>query len=83
MSDAIEMQMTFGYGRETLKTAFEAIAPAGNWKLRIDAVIPAADVAVAEAACIFFCGCGFDKTEDAGNGRVRVTAPGYYLTIGA
>jgi hypothetical protein len=76
--------------RGELSTAFNRIAPKGNWKNPINAVVDIAndfDKALMSEAIIFFTG-SVPKFLPRGGGklpgcRYRVTAKGYYLTVGA
>ena len=66
------------------QTVFAKIAPKGNWKDPINVWIDESDFAECEQAAIWFVGGGLaivDRIAD--RGMVRVTAPGYYATIGA
>lgn len=68
-----------------LRTAFELVQNKENWKLPIDAFVPAdADVATIREAVIHFAGCvpHFDKRGLKGL-AIRVTAVGYYEAVGA
>lgn len=53
-----------------------------RWKEHIDAVIPEEHFASCNAACIWWTGAMLDVRE-CKDGKQRVTAPGYYETIGA
>lgn len=64
------------------KAVFDKIAPAGNWKLPIDTWIDSADLDECNQAAIWFVGSALTVVQ-IDSGRVRVTAPGYYATIGA
>lgn len=63
---------------------FNKIAPAGNWKMPIDAVIDEADLAECEQAAIWFTGGPIEVVwRHSMPGRVRVFGLGYYHHIGA
>jgi hypothetical protein len=68
---------------------FNKIAPAGNWKAAIDAVIEFADLEECRAAAEFFTGGPIwikERVLDiecTGVLRVRVIGEGYYAHIGA
>jgi hypothetical protein len=63
---------------------FDKIAPKANWKNPIDATIARRDFLHCNAACIWFTGAPLTIVEEEPwGGPVRVTAPGYYATIGA
>lgn len=65
------------------KAIFDRIAPAGNWKAPIGANISEADFDDCNQACIWFTGSELTVYEKLGDGRIWVTSPGYYETIGA
>jgi len=75
------------YSRADLHEAFEAVQDPANWKMPIDAAIPAYMRDVTEQAVIFFAGC--KPTFTAINKgrrslrRLRVQAVGYYAAVGA
>ena len=65
---------------------FKKIQPNVNWKFAVDAIIEADDFEQCNQACIWFTGSELTKVEMPGctiPGIIRVTAPGYYATIGA
>jgi len=63
-------------------SVFIKIQPRDNWKNPINAWIDESDFADCNQAAIWFTGAGL--TVIARNGeKLHVTAPGYYLTIGA
>src|SRR5262245_2846710 len=76
--------------RGELSTAFDRVAAKGNWKNPINTVVEIAndfDMAVIKEAVIFFTG-SVPEFHARGGGKLpgchyRVTAKGYYLTIGA
>jgi len=57
--------------------AFEAVQNKENWKFPIDAIIDEKDRKITQEAIQFFAGGGV-KFFQAGPGKLRVTAPGYY-----
>lgn len=65
-----------------LSAAFDLVAPKANWKMPIDAEVPAAtDVTLISDAVIHFTG---SKPELRSRGKTLfVKAAGYYATIGA
>jgi hypothetical protein len=75
-----------GYTQEELEAAFALVAPAGNWKLPIKAELPSitpiAKRKMIAYAVTFFTGgaATFSKTP---GGKLLVTAPGYYASVGA
>ena len=72
-----------GHQITDLEAAFRLVRPAGNWKLPIDATVPAGtDLSLIDAAVCFYTG-GPIETQPLPDGRHRVTAPGYYACIGA
>jgi hypothetical protein len=72
-----------GYSYDQLKAAFALVRPASDWKLPIDAIVPAeTDTMAVHAAVEFFTG-GQAEIVSRPNGTMRVTAPGYYACIGS
>lgn len=71
-----------GYTQDQLKNAFTLVESQENWKYPIDAEIPANDRHIVATAIEFFAG-GQATFTAAGEGRLRVKAPGYYALIGA
>lgn len=73
------------FTRDELKTAFERVADKQNWKNPIRALITEhltdRDFIAIREAVSFFAGCVpmFRLTPDG----VKVTAPGYYVAVGA
>ena len=61
-----------------LQDAFELVQNKEHWKGSIDAIIPADKLAVVQEAVGFYAGSKGFKAYDAGNGQVRVVAPGYW-----
>lgn len=75
-----------GYSKEQLEEAFRKIADSTNWKNPIDAVIDEADLKVCEYACQFYTGGQLTITGvmmGSEGDKLRVKAPGYYVSIGA
>lgn len=71
-----------GYSHNDMRPALDLIVNPDNWKLPIDAAVPAdADRTLIEAAAAYFCGSPVDFVEE--NGMIRVIGPGYYECIGA
>lgn len=71
-----------GLTRDELAAAFRLVKNPANWKLAIDAVVPAtADREAISSACVFYAGClpEFVRVADGW----RVLAAGYYACIGA
>jgi hypothetical protein len=71
-----------GYTREQLEAAFALVRNPENWKLPLDATVPADyDTSLIDAAVGFFTGspCEFITMTDG----VRVTAAGYYACVGS
>jgi hypothetical protein len=60
---------------------FNKIAPKPDWKTAINAVIADADFENCNAAAIFFTGSALTIKGAVMDG-LRVTAPGYYATVG-
>ena len=58
--------------------AFQAVQNKDHWKGPIDAVIDADKRKITTEAISFFAGGKGIKFTDAGDGRLRVTAPGYW-----
>lgn len=75
-----------GYTEEALKEAFELVAPKPNWKLPIDATLPSITSIkkrnLIAFAVMFFTGSTATWSKTPG-GKIRVTAPGYYASVGA
>lgn len=72
-----------GYTHDQLSDAFDSVADKGNWKLAIDAIVGSdADRRMIADAVIYFAGsiADFEELED---GTFRVTADGYYASVGA
>lgn len=67
-----------GYTTEQLNEAFKSVANAEHWKYDIDAVIDAKDQNLMEFAIPFHTGGHGLVFEDVGEGKLRVTAPGYW-----
>lgn len=72
-----------GYTQAELDAAFKEIQNAEHWKNPIDAWIHPNRFDICNEACIYFTGSGLTRRARRGNHCVRVTAPGYYQTIGA
>lgn len=62
---------------------FDKVATRPDWKLPIHAVIAAEDFMSCDAASIHFTGSSLSVQERLRDGRLIVTAPGYYAVIGA
>lgn len=73
-----------GYTQAELDAAFDLVKAKDHWKNPIDATIEADEDtrAAIHAAVAFFTGSE-TTVHPQPDGRVRFTAPGYYLTIGA
>lgn len=73
-----------GYTRDELSEAFDQVKNPGDWKLPIDATVPAdADRDCISAAVAFFTGSPAAFAAGPRAGRWRVTAAGYYACIGS
>lgn len=76
-----------GFTRAALARAFERVQNPEHWKRPIDAVIQAEDATVTAAAIAFFAGspCEFRavRRRKGEPRRMRVKAPGYWLSVGA
>lgn len=71
-----------GYTDNELREAFALVKNRENWKLAIDAVVPAdADMGRIDAAVAYFTGGCI--TQQKVPGGWRVTAAGYYACIGS
>lgn len=71
------------FSRDEMLVAFNlATANLADWKMPIDAVIPAGMRAAAAAGIEFFTGSEATFSEET-DAFVRVTAPGYYGATGA
>lgn len=62
---------------------FNKIAPKDNWKGFIDAWIAVEDFDDCAEAAKFFTGSILVQASGVKDGKVRVTAPGYYEAVGA
>lgn len=76
------------YSRFDLKEAFEAVQDPSNWKMPIDAAIPAYMEDVTREAVIFFAGCRptftvVNPRARKSVRRLRCQAVGYYVAVGA
>jgi len=76
------------YSRADLREAFEAVEDPSNWKMPIDAAIPAWAEDITREAVIFFAGCvpTFEEINPKARRsvrRLRVRAVGYYAAVGA
>lgn len=70
--------------QEARQEWFSMIAPNGNWKDPIDCWISKKDFAECSNACDWFVGGGLTIVDRIYRStKIRVTAPGYYATIGA
>ena len=70
------------YTRDELAEAFRVVQNPDHWKGPIDAVIHKDAMDVTNAALIFFAGC-VPEFIQAGPGRVRCVAIGYFAAVGA
>lgn len=66
-----------GFTQWQLHDAFAMIENKEHWKGRIDAVISEWLLPIARAACEFYTATEL-MAEPAGEGKVRVTSPGYW-----
>lgn len=73
-----------GYTERELAAAFDSVKPAGNWKNPIDIILTLTEEQreAVSAAVAFYTGSETMFT-DRDDGKVRVRAAGYYLTIGS
>lgn len=62
---------------------FDKIAPAGNWKAAIWAVIDADEFADANKAAIWFTGAPIEVARKLPAGKLAVKGAGYYAAVGA
>lgn len=67
-----------GFHTEQLRDAFRQVSDKDHWKNDIDAIVPADMKEVLTYAIPFHTGGGEVEFHDAGNGMLRVTAPGYW-----
>lgn len=72
-----------GYTHAELNEAFRLIQNAQHWKNPIDAWIHPSKFEICDEACCYFTGSRLRRAQSAGDSALRVTAPGYFLTIGA
>lgn len=72
-----------GYTLDQLSDAFDSVADPVNWKCAVDAIVPAtANLDLIGRAVTWFAGC-IAEFETLPDGQVRVTADGYYLSVGS
>jgi hypothetical protein len=76
-------QVFAGFTKNELMDAFDLVKPKANWKEPIDAIITEDKQEVVDSAIAFFTGGGADYCHVKSVGQMRVTAPGYYVMIGA
>lgn len=82
--ELLDQVVYMGFTKRELQEAFKLVENKTNWKLPIDAVLPAVtpveELNKINAAIIFFSGGGaaIHQTLDGW----RITAPGYYRNIG-
>lgn len=76
-------QVFAGFTKNELMDAFDLVKPQGNWKEPIDAIIPEEKQEIVDSAIGFFTGGGADYCRVTQLGQLRVTAPGYFIMIGA
>ena len=75
-----------GYTESELSAAFELVAPKPNWKTAISATLPSITSAKKRALISFAIGfyTGSEATwSKTPSGKLLVTAPGYYVAVGA
>ena len=70
-----------GFSRNQLAEAFEKVQDKKHWKNPIDAIIQKEDISIVNAAIDFFAGGG--AVFSIHHKGTRVTAPGYFVLIGA
>lgn len=70
------------YTREQLQAAFDKVCDKTNWKNPINAECSRDEVEVTKSAIIFFTG-SIPTYQSISDSRLKVTAAGYYLTIGS
>jgi len=81
MNDQIVSRLGYTHGQ--LNEAFKLIQNPEHWKLPIDAWIHPNMFEVCNEACVYFTGGPLYRRGTAGDAALRVTADGYYQTIGA
>ena len=64
-------------------TVFKKIEPVGNWKGPICATIDPAEFDDCSEAAKWFTGAPLTQAKVLPDGKLVVTAPGYYVTIGS
>jgi hypothetical protein len=80
--DEADREAGEGYTAGQLSAAFDLVKNRGNWKLPIDAVVPAsADTRLIADACLHYAGSPVDFQPVKGG--LRVTGAGYYACIGS
>ncbi len=73
----------FGYTRQDLNEAFNVVKNPQNYKKRIDAYCHAEQVDVVDVAVSFFTGSAATFYRVGNTEFYHVTAPGYYVAVGA
>ena len=71
------------FTQEELTAAFTKVQSKRGWKFPISATIPASEKEITNAAIEHFAGGQAEFEESVVDGKLRVTAPGYYMVIGA
>lgn len=74
-----------GYTRGQLAAAFDRVKDDTHWKNPINKVVEVldeAEMALIDAAVVFYAGCGVTFTGTPEANVYRVRAPGYFMTIG-
>jgi len=73
-----------GFTQLQLHDAFDLVCDPDGWKMPIkNKVIDGKDLAMVEAAVKFFTGGGLSKTTTTRDGRVKISAKGYYHHTGS
>lgn len=82
-NDLLMTKQEYEFEFEILTKAFKLVKPKPHWKAEINKIVPkGTDIRLLGDAICYFCGCNadFDTLKD---GRIRVTAVGYYVAVGS
>lgn len=71
------------FTREALLEAFEKVQSPSGWKYPIDTIIESKDLEITVESISYFAGSPTFVEETLKNGKIKITAPGYYVCVGA
>ncbi len=78
-----DMVVYNGYTRRQLTDAFELVKPAENWKMPVDAMVPAGTSRLLVTSAIIFFTGSIPSYRAQPDGSLIVVADGYYRAVGA